>query len=405
MEPTATPDVSSAAASDDGSASTAAETDTSPLTATDTGDSSIATATAVNASPSAASDSDQGTQTATDQSVLPTAVTSSKPQKPNSGDQSKGNKGTPAKTPSSGAPPKTAVSAFVAYIRQVYKLAQQHGGRNPNQLVMEWLRHEDYDNYKWTALVSAIDGTFTKLVQSSGVQMIRTLKDPETGIDIHISHFGACMNGVFMFGQAANGATNRADVTGWGGDLVTFYGDWQKAVHGGTGFGAGHKRRDASLDGGREDIEQHVDKRASISGGDYTRRYLATRTDDTTFKLRDMIEDADCYNIGMKLQRNPSLNIADLIEDNLTSGYRTRMQRFFNGRFGSAANAQASAKNDLSAGWDLLVNAGKTALIIENAGVPVTLPTMLSSQQLDDFTKGFADRMQTLVAAEASGTL
>ena len=218
------------------------------------------------------------------------------------------------------------------------------------------------------------------------------------------------MNGVFKFGQASypaqglNRATNRADVTGWGGDFVTFYGDWQKAINGGAGFGAGHKRRDLSY-GNWKEIEQHMNKRAPISGGDFARRYLATRTDDTTFKLRDMIEDADCYNIAMKLNADPSLNIVDLIESNLSSGYKTRMQRFFNGRFGSAAAARAIAKDDLSTGWDFLVNAGKTALVIETAGVPVKLPVNLNPKDLDDFTKGFADRMQTLVAAEASRTL
>ena len=251
--------------------------------------------------------------------------------------------------------------------------------------------------------MGSIDETFIQAVKNSSIKMIRTLKDPGTGIDIKVSHLGACMNGVFVYGQAPGRATNRADITGWGGDLITFYGDWRNAGQGGTRSGGGGKRR--SLSSRTRDDELQRRAAAVPNGGDYARQHLATRKDDNTFKLRDMIEDADCYNIATKLKANPAVNIADEIAYNLASGYRTRMQRFFNGRFGSAAAAQAIAKDVLLPGSDLLVNAGRTKLIFDVAGVLTTLPVNLNAKDLDDFTKGVADRFQALVAAEAKGNL
>ena len=81
------------------------------------------------------------------------------------------------------------------------------------------------------------------------------------------------------------------------------------------------------------------------------------------------------------------------------------MQRFFNGRFGSASAAQAIAKDVLLPGFDILVNAGRTKLIFDVAGLSTTLPVNLDKADLDDFTKGVADRFQALVAAEARGNL
>ena len=265
------------------------------------------------------------------------------------------------------------VNPFVDYLRRLYKLAQSYGGdRPPNQLVMEWLRHDEYNDAEWKVLIGGVDDGFTTYVKNAGVVTIPTFRDPEYGLDAKASHFGACMNGVFLKGPAGGTDTNRADVTGWGGDWMTFYGEW---------------RRDSD---------------AQPSGGQYARDHIANTVDDSTFKLRDLVEDADCYNIGMRLRANPALNIADEVEQNLASGYKTRMKRFVEGRFGSLENTQAIAKSMLLPGNDVIINAGRIRLVQQKGGFIVKLPLWLSDEDMNDLTRGFADRLFTLVREETA---
>ena len=180
------------------------------------------------------------------------------------------------------------------------------------------------------------------------------------------------MNGVFLKGKPDTGTseTNRGDVAGWGGDWMTFYGEW---------------RRDSDT---------------TPSGGDYARAKMVNLKDETTFKMRDLVEDADCYNIGIKLLADSSLSIADEIAKNLEEGgYKTRMQRFVNGRF--AGNAASIAKNMLLPGDDVLVNTGRIALVQQEGGLLVKLPLWLSDEEMDDLTKGFRDRLNAVVVEEA----
>ncbi|KAI4276147.1 MAG: hypothetical protein LQ337_002687 [Flavoplaca oasis] len=276
--------------------------------------------------------------------------------------------------PSGGVtPPPTppVTNPFVAYLRRLHELATKYGGDRPaNQLVMEWLRHEEYNDLQWKALIGGVDDDFTKYVDEAGVQMLDTFKDPEYSLDIKISHLGACMNGVFLKEPASGTDTNRADVAGWGGDWMTFYGEW---------------RRDSDEE---------------PKGGKYCLDHMCNAVDDTTFKLRDLVEDADCYNVGMRLRANPSLNIADEMEKVLAGGYKRRMKSFVEGRFKDPATAQAIAKSMLLPGNDVLVNTGRIRLIQQNGGLIVKLPLWLSDEEMDDLTKGFADRLFGIVRLE-----
>ena len=261
---------------------------------------------------------------------------------------------------------------FVAYLRRIYALALQHGGnKNPNQLVMEWLRHVDYNNIQWTTLIGGIDDSFITRVEAAGVQMLDTWPDPEfPGLNAKISHFGACMNGVFTQGAAPAGRINRGDVTGWGGDWITFYGNWRR------------------------------DKDQIPSGGDYARLRMANLVDDNTFKMRDLVEDADCYNIGLTLKANPSLSIADEVAKNFADGYKTRMRRFVNGRFGT--NAQGISKEMLLSTGDLVIEAGRAALVRSGAeAFFVVYPAELNDNEMNDLTGGFRDRLNAIVREEA----
>ncbi|KAL8711954.1 MAG: hypothetical protein Q9220_003650 [cf. Caloplaca sp. 1 TL-2023] len=266
-------------------------------------------------------------------------------------------------------------SPFVEYLQHLYNLAKDHGGDRPaNQLVMEWLRHEEYNSLEWKALIGGVDDDFIKYVEKAGVTSVATFRDPEYGIDAKASHLGACMNGVFLKGQASGTDNNRADVTGWGGDWMTFYGEWRR------------------------------DHDKQPSGGKYALDHMANNVDDTTFKLRDLVEDADCYNIGMRLRANPSLSIADEVEKNLASGYKSRMKNFVEGRFVNRGNAQAIAKSMLLPGNDVIVNTGRIRLVQQQGGFFVKLPLWLSDEDMDDLTNGFADRLFGIVQLENLAT-
>ncbi|KAL8754501.1 MAG: hypothetical protein Q9199_004295 [Rusavskia elegans] len=273
--------------------------------------------------------------------------------------------------PTTPYPPAPVSNPFVDYLRRLHDLATKYKGDRPaNQLVMEWLRHEEYNGIEWKALIGGVDDDFTEYVEKAGVSSLATFKDPEYGLDIKISHLGACMNGVFVKEPAAGTDTNRADVTGWGGDWMTFYGEW---------------RRDSD---------------AEPKGGKYCLDHMCNAVDDTTFKLRDLVEDADCYNVGMRLRANPSLSIADEMEKVLAGGYKTRMKNFVEGRFKDRATAQAIAKGMLLPGNDVTVNAGRIKLIQQKGGFFVKLPLWLSDEDMNDLTKGFADRLFGIVQLE-----
>ena len=273
-------------------------------------------------------------------------------------------------------PPAPApANPFIAYLRQLHELAVKYKGDRPaNQLVMEWLRHEEYNGVQWKVLIGGVDDDFIEYVKKAGVSSLATFKDPEYGLDVKISHLGACMNGVFVKEPAGGTDTNRADVTGWGGDWMTFYGEWRR------------------------------DNDDEPKGGKYCLDHMCNAVDDTMFKLRDLVEDADCYNVGMRLRANPGLNIADEMEKVLAGGYKMRMKSFVEGRFKDPATAQAIAKSMLLPGKDVTVNAGRIRLIQQEGGLIVKLPLWLSDEDMDDLTKGFADRLFGIVQLEKAAS-
>jgi hypothetical protein len=108
------------------------------------------------------------------------------------------------------------------------------------------------------------------------------------------------MNGVFLegaqFGSPTTGQISHGDVAGWGGDWITFYDEWQR---------------------------DHA----------YCQAKLAHP--GTTFKMLDLVEGADGYNIAMQLRGRPNLAISDAVKQYYalgTGGYRTRLNDFYNKR-------------------------------------------------------------------------
>lgn len=291
---------------------------------------------------------------------------------------------------------------FVAYIGRVYDLAVQYpnkGSKTANQLVMEWGRHIDYSDsiglgdlvhplllasrLEWGWLAGSIDQDFVEYVNKAGIVMLQTLKDPFYPINTHISHTLAAMNVAYLSGSPSGADINKADAAGWGGDWWQFYGDW------------------------RNDMDK---KTRWANGTNYCADNLATASSTSHFKLLDMVEDADGYNIGMALHNDHTLSIVDQFHELLLGGgYKTRMARFYKGRFGGTMQSASAVASYVLEGRyagqtdSVLLTAGQQAVIFGVAGPAVRLPGDLPDSELQPFCDGFGNTMANLVANEAEG--
>lgn len=211
---------------------------------------------------------------------------------------------------------------------------------------MEWLRHEEYNTFPWQELVGTIDDNWIKYVRKRHITMFDYVKDPAHNIYLKVSHLAATMNGVFVHGNPDGDLFNRGiipfnrgDITGWGGDWITFYRDWQLETA----------------------------KNKATTGEKYCHDFLANFQHKGSFKIRDLIEDVDGYYIGMSLRREPGRTIAELVKDfyKPRGGYTRRFTRFLKDRFQGSVELVAITAQDflLVPGNDLVLRTAKDALI------------------------------------------
>jgi hypothetical protein len=261
----------------------------------------------------------------------------------------------------------SSVDDFLEFVSNLYGMARSYGGdRDPSMLVLDYLRHEEYANYQWNALVGDLDKSFVRRVGDSGIGMIRSFRDPVFGFSYKASHFGASCRGASEYGKAPGISTNRGDVATWGGDWITFYGDWRRE-HGGYS-----------------------------SGYDYCQKNLMKADKHSTFMLSDLVEDADAYNIGMQIFLGGNISDAARAAFQATP----RVKPFFQNRFGDEVTARAIAKDMLMPGEDEIVNLGRIYLVEAIGGIPTLLPHMLPEERIDEFCRGFADVLLNCVDEE-----
>ncbi|MEU0479585.1 glycoside hydrolase domain-containing protein [Streptosporangium sp. NPDC006013] len=282
----------------------------------------------------------------------------------------------PAKDPGVSAvnTPSTQIDAFVAYINRLYALATQYTGssKNPSQLVMEFLRHEDYSDSYWRALIGEHDEGFVNHVKAAGVTMIKEVRDPFYGIDINVAHFGANCNGVYIAPPPSGIGVSRSEVTGWGGDLMTFYGEWRR------------------------------DSESYSSGYTYCIEKLAKVDGAGSFKLRDLIEDADSYNITMKVLKG-NKNIADAVDEYYkTDSYKSRFKQFYEGRFGNSVNLWNIVDLLLARDVEAAISVARVVLIEKTGGIPTVLPHMLPNDKWSEFLQGFREVFLARVNEESA---
>jgi peptidoglycan hydrolase-like protein with peptidoglycan-binding domain len=258
--------------------------------------------------------------------------------------------------------------AFISWIGQLYQLAVSYGHGDPNQRVLEYLRHDGYDNWQFTALYGGIDEGFIAYVDDTGLPRRRYFLDPASGDYYEVGHFGSSCDGVFLKGQPDNiRDVNRADFGSWGGDWITFYADWDRV------------------------------RGENSSGYTFCMNNLARLDVDSSFSNRDLIEDIDAYTIGMALRAGTDIVTAVRAALRNGGGYLTRYGTFYQIRFGSdPAAAAAAAKAMLTPGDDILMNAARTGLLVHTT----FFPWMIPGDKLDEFCKGFADTLLARVGQE-----
>jgi hypothetical protein len=260
---------------------------------------------------------------------------------------------------------------FINYIARLLQLAKEYGKGNPNQLVMEYARHERYGDWDWDILIGEYDHGFTDFAAGKGMSVMEDFKDPFTGHELSAEHLMASANGHFVSWKPTNPrSVNEGDVAGWGGDLLTFYADWRHA----------------------SDIYP--------SGHTFCMEKLAKVGVASSFGFNDLIEDADAWLIAEAVRGGKDVvtTVRDLYNG---GGGLKRFQRYWRGRFsGNTGDAKFLAHNILTAADDKEVVAAQVGLVSVRGGIK-TLPAMLGSDKLEPFEKGFVDTLLARTGTES----
>ena len=202
--------------------------------------------------------------------------------------------------------------AFVKNLETVFPLAMQFTSTragDPNRLTMEYGRHKDYGGFKWAMLIGDPDPDFIKFADNHGASVLPDFKDFVTGYSIGAPHLLAAANGHYVKPQNESDIreVGAGDISGWGGDLITLYAEWQRDI---KAYPSGHAYCDAKF---------------------------AKLGVTSTFGFNDLIEDADGYLIARRVQRGGQF--LDVVREHYGQGERdagalTRFRDYFEQRFG-----------------------------------------------------------------------
>lgn len=269
--------------------------------------------------------------------------------------------------------PPTSVRAAVEYVEHLYALAVRYGQGDPNRQVLDYLRSSEYDDSRWTALIGAVDEGFVDYVEANAtLPRVVEFTDPQYGVPLGLGHFAASTAGLVVHGNATGDGVNAGDFAGWGGDLLTLYGEWRR------------------------------ENDSYSSGYVYCQERFAQTSELGSFKLSDLIEDADANYVGNHLLSRTA-DIGTLVRGVWLDGlHRSRLSRFLSLRFTDSSQAFDIAANMLTVDFDAKLSAFKVVLIQSMCGACVT-PDLLPRDQIDAFINGFVDVLSALAAQEGLG--
>ncbi|MER6528304.1 glycoside hydrolase domain-containing protein [Streptomyces sp. NPDC001508] len=262
--------------------------------------------------------------------------------------------------------PSSPADEFVNYVQSIYDLAEAYGKGNPNQLVMEYLRSDAYNDAQWGAMIGKADAGFVAYANNRNMSIWSEFKDPFTAQDLGVEHLMATANGQFVKPNPT-GDISLGDVAGWGGDLMTLYGEWRR------------------------------DHDSYASGSTYINEKMGKIGVVSTFGFTDLVEDADGYLIAQAVRGGKT--IVEAVRDHYQgSGGLTRFRDYVNQRFGGTiSEAAGQAKKILtdeptSADGAILVG-GRIALIQKFGGVPTLMPHLLPADELNAWCNAFGDNL------------
>ncbi|WP_432023597.1 glycoside hydrolase domain-containing protein [Streptomyces parvus] len=269
--------------------------------------------------------------------------------------------------------PSGPADGFIDYVQRLYDHAVAFPGEgNPNQLVMEFIRHEGYGGGDWNFLIGKYNKEFVEYAKGKGMSVMADFVDPYTAYELGAEHLMASANGHFVSWMPSNKrAVNEGDVAGWGGDLLTLYVDWRHA------------------------------KDEFPNGRNFVQLKMAKVGVASSFGYNDLIEDADAWLLAEAVRGGKT--IAQAVRDLYNGGGGlTRFSRYWSGRFnGNVTDAKFLAHNILTAADDKEVVAAQVGLVTVRGDIK-TLPAMLSYDELEPFEQGFADVLLARTGTERS---
>ncbi|MEU4920303.1 glycoside hydrolase domain-containing protein [Streptomyces parvus] len=268
-------------------------------------------------------------------------------------------------------------SDFISRISSLYDAAvdykASHGSdRDASKLVMEFMRHKSYGGIQWQSLIGDYDHGFVSYASQKGLSVLDEFTDPVSGYRIGAEHLMATADGHYVVAQPDNKkSVNVGDITGWGGDFMTFYTDW------------------------RNSEEQYA------SGKAFCNAKLAKPGVSSSFGFTDLIEDADGYLIARAVRGGQDIATAVRQRYSNNGSALKRFTDYFQNRWGSAENCKQAAWNVLTKEEPFFDLARGYFITLEGALYPgVLINTPGGSDKLDSFTQGFADAILARVGAE-----
>ncbi len=262
----------------------------------------------------------------------------------------------------------STVNQFIAYVQKVYDAAVAYGKGDANELCLQFMRWEKYTDSRWGSLFGDVDSAFIDYCIARGLGRARDMAylDPSMGVTISPDHLIASAAGYFLKGKAAVGKANRAELASWGGDLLTFYGEWSRSDN--------------------------------ASPLDFCRKTLARPDVASTFSLSDLIEDIDGFTVAMRLKAGGTNVVAELKKILIGGGHKTRFSDFKAARFGNTTDgvkktAKAFLEDDID---DVLLSSTRALLIQRNCPIHKK-PWLESDSVMDEFYRGFAEVLQRLI--------
>ncbi|WP_234387920.1 MULTISPECIES: glycoside hydrolase domain-containing protein [Streptomyces] len=266
------------------------------------------------------------------------------------------------------------VEEFIAYVQTVYDAAVSYGKGDPNELSLQFMRWDKYTDSRWRALFGEVDDAFITYASGRGIGRSRdyAYTDPSMGVVINPDHLVASASGYFLKGNAGVGKANRAELASWGGDLLTFYGEWSRSDN--------------------------------ASPLDFCRKTLCRPDVASTFALGDLIEDIDGFLVAQRLKDNGGTNIVDELKRILIgTGHLTRFSDFKLYRFGGVtSNIGTTAKAFLEDQIDDTLLSSTRALLIQRNCPLGKEPWNEFDSVMSEFYAGFTETLQNLIGQQVA---